>query len=88
MSAQTLRKPELLKGRCDPSGYPCWPHDGETLVAAGYGWRQHDVASAAGVAVILLYYDQLNPLSGPFRSRQGYRPLWNIWTAQPAATIR
>lgn len=48
----------------------------------------HREASAAGVAVMLLHYDQLNPLSGPFWSRQGYRPLWNIWEVRPAHTIR
>jgi GNAT superfamily N-acetyltransferase len=45
-------------------------------------------ASAAGVAVMLLHYQLLNPLSGPFWSRQGYRPLWNIWELRPARTIR
>jgi GNAT superfamily N-acetyltransferase len=48
----------------------------------------HQKASAAGVAVILLHYQLLNPLSGPFWSRQGYRPLWNIWELRPAGAIR
>ena len=48
----------------------------------------HQKASAAGVAVMLLHYQLLNPLSGPFWSRQGYRPLWNIWELRPARTIR
>lgn len=48
----------------------------------------HQRASAAGVAVMLLHYELLNPLSGPFWSRQGYRPLWNIWELRPARTIR
>jgi GNAT superfamily N-acetyltransferase len=48
----------------------------------------HRKSSAAGVAVILLHYQLLNPLSGPFWSRQGYRPLWNIWELRPARTIR
>jgi GNAT superfamily N-acetyltransferase len=50
--------------------------------------RVHQKASAAGVAVMLLHYQLLNPLSGPFWSRQGYRPLWNIWELRPARSIR
>jgi GNAT superfamily N-acetyltransferase len=45
-------------------------------------------AAAAGVAVTLLHYGQVNPLSGPFWSRQGYRPLWTTWEARPARTLR
>lgn len=45
-------------------------------------------ARAAGVAVTLLDYGQVNPLSGPFWSRQGYRPLWTTWEARPAWTLR
>lgn len=48
----------------------------------------HREASAAGVAVMLLHYQLLNPLSGPFWSRQGYRPLWNMWELRPACAIR
>jgi GNAT superfamily N-acetyltransferase len=47
-----------------------------------------DAAAAAGVAVTLLHYGQVNPLSGPFWSRQGYRPLWTTWEAVPARTLR
>jgi GNAT superfamily N-acetyltransferase len=47
----------------------------------------HQKATAAGVAVVLLHYQLLNPLSGPFWSRQGYRPLWNIWELRPARTM-
>ena len=50
--------------------------------------RLRQQAQAAGVAVILLHYEQLNPLSGPFWHRQGYRPLWNIWEVRPARAIR
>lgn len=50
--------------------------------------RLHQEARDAGVAVMLLHYEQLNPLSGPFWNRQGYRPLWNIWEARPARAIR
>lgn len=42
----------------------------------------------AGVAVTLLHYEQTNPLSVPFWSRQGYRPLWTSWEARPAGAIR
>jgi GNAT superfamily N-acetyltransferase len=48
----------------------------------------HREAGAAGVAVTLLHYEQLNPLSVPFWSRQGYRPLWTTWQATPASAIR
>jgi GNAT superfamily N-acetyltransferase len=48
----------------------------------------HREADAAGVAVTLLHYEQLNPLSMPFWSRHGYRPLWTTWQATPASAIR
>jgi GNAT superfamily N-acetyltransferase len=48
----------------------------------------HREAEAAGVAVILLHYEQLNPLSVPFWSRHGYRPLWTTWQASPARALR
>jgi len=48
----------------------------------------HREADAAGVAVTLLHYEQLNPLSAPFWSRQGYRPLWTTWQATPARAVR
>ena len=48
----------------------------------------HHEAEAAGAAVILLHYEQLNPLSMPFWSRHGYRPLWTTWQASPARAIR
>jgi GNAT superfamily N-acetyltransferase len=48
----------------------------------------HREAEAAGVAVILLHYEQLNPLSVPFWSRHGYRPLWTTWQVSPARAIR
>ena len=47
----------------------------------------HQKASAAGVAVMLLHYQLLNPLSGPFWSRQGYRPLWHISGCGRARTM-
>jgi GNAT superfamily N-acetyltransferase len=56
---------------------------GAALVAAA-----HREMEAAGVAAVLLHYGQLNPLSAPFWSRQGYRPLWTSWEARPARAIR
>lgn len=47
-----------------------------------------DAVGAAGVPVILLHYEQLNPLSMPFWSRHGYRPLWTTWQASPASAMR
>jgi GNAT superfamily N-acetyltransferase len=43
---------------------------------------------AAGVGLTLLNYAQANPLSVPFWSQQGYRPLWTYWEARPAAAVR
>lgn len=57
-------------------------------VGAALVGRMHREAEAAGVAVTLLRYEQLNPLSVPFWSRQGYRPLWNVWEVRPARAIR
>jgi GNAT superfamily N-acetyltransferase len=56
---------------------------GASLVA-----EAHREMEAAGVASVLLHYGQLNPLSAPFWSRQGYRPLWTSWEARPARAIR
>jgi GNAT superfamily N-acetyltransferase len=49
--------------------------------------RLHQETSAAGVAVILLHYELLNPLAGPFWHRHGYRPLWTIRETRPAQAI-
>jgi len=48
----------------------------------------HREATAAGVRVTLLHYAQVNPLSVPFWSHQGYRPLWTSWEASPASALR
>ena len=50
--------------------------------------RLHGDIAAAGVPVTLLHYEQVNPLSAPFWSQQGYRPLWITWEARPARAIR
>lgn len=56
---------------------------GAALVTAA-----HQAAGSAGTAATLLHYGMLNPLSGPFWHRAGYRPLWTGWQARPAATLR
>jgi GNAT superfamily N-acetyltransferase len=57
-------------------------------VGAAMAAHLHREVEAAGVAVTLLHYAQVNPLSGPFWSQQGYRPLWTVWEAQPARNLR
>jgi GNAT superfamily N-acetyltransferase len=57
-------------------------------VGAALAARFHTEAQAAGVAVNLLHYTQVNPRSVPFWSQQGYRPLWTIWEAHPASSLR
>lgn len=48
----------------------------------------HAELEPAGVDVALLHYSHANPLSVPFWSRQGYRPLWTTWETRPARTLR
>ena len=48
----------------------------------------HATAAAAGVSVILLQYEQVNPLAVPFWGARGYRPLWTTWEARPARMLR
>ncbi len=57
-------------------------------VAAALVGQLHRTADESGVAVTLLHYEQVNPLSGPFWNQQGYRPLWTSWEARPAGTLR
>jgi GNAT superfamily N-acetyltransferase len=57
-------------------------------VAAALVGLLHRAADESGVAVTLLHYEQVNPLSGPFWHQQGYRPLWTSWEARPASTLR
>ena len=57
-------------------------------VAAALTGQLHQAADESGVAVTLLHYEQVNPLSGPFWHGQGYRPLWTSWEARPASTLR
>jgi GNAT superfamily N-acetyltransferase len=48
----------------------------------------HRRLDASAVAVTLLHHGQLNPLSTPFWSRMGYRPLWTSWEIRPALALR
>lgn len=56
---------------------------GAALVAAA-----HQALDELAVPVTLLHYAQVNPVSGPFWSRMGYRPLWTTWEIRPAAALR
>ena len=56
---------------------------GAALVA-----RAHAALHDAGADVVLLHYSLLNPLSGPFWHRHGYRPLWTWWETRPASALR
>jgi hypothetical protein len=64
------------------------PADRGSGAAAALVGRFHEAAGAARVPVTLLHYEQTNPLSAPFWSRQGYRPLWTSWEARPACAVR
>ncbi len=64
------------------------PEDRGTGVGAALVRALHARLDAAGVAVTLLHHSQVNPLSGPFWNRMGYRPLWTSWEARPARALR
>jgi GNAT superfamily N-acetyltransferase len=64
------------------------PTERASGIGAMLAARLHREIEAAGVAVTLLHYEQTNPLSAPFWSRQGYRPLWTSWETRPAGTLR
>jgi GNAT superfamily N-acetyltransferase len=57
-------------------------------VGAALAGQAHAAADAHGVALTLLHYAQLNPVSGPFWNRMGYRPLWTGWETSPAGALR
>jgi len=59
-----------------------------TGIGAALAARLNADVLAAGVPLTLLIYAQVNPLSVPFWSQQGYRPLWTYWEARPAAALR
>jgi GNAT superfamily N-acetyltransferase len=48
----------------------------------------HQQLDDAGVAATLGFYSLANPLSVPFWSRLGYRPLWTFWETRPAPALR
>jgi GNAT superfamily N-acetyltransferase len=48
----------------------------------------HAQLDERGIAVTLLHHSQVNPVSGPFWNRMGYRPLWTSWEIRPAAALR
>jgi GNAT superfamily N-acetyltransferase len=57
-------------------------------VGAALTGQLHRAAAVASVSVILLQYEQVNPLAVPFWGRQGYRPLWSTWEVRPARMLR
>jgi GNAT superfamily N-acetyltransferase len=64
------------------------PDDRGSGTGAALITKVHEALDARGIDLTLLHYAQLNPLSGPFWHRMGYRPLWSIWAALPASTLR
>jgi GNAT superfamily N-acetyltransferase len=64
------------------------PAERASGIGAALAARLHRDIEAAGVAVTLLHYEQTNPLSVPFWSEQGYRPLWTSWETRPAGSLR
>ena len=65
-----------------------WAGQRGTGTGAAMAAELHRETEGAGVPLILLHYAQVNPLSAPFWSRQGYRPLWTIWEAWPPGAVR
>ena len=57
-------------------------------IATALAGTAHEELDKAGVAVTVLHHSQVNPVSGPFWNRMGYRPLWTSWETRPAATLR
>jgi GNAT superfamily N-acetyltransferase len=64
------------------------PGERSAGVGAALTGRLHHTAALAGISVILLQYEQVNPLAVPFWGAQGYRPLWTTWEARPARMLR
>lgn len=66
-----------------PASYLTCGVVGAASRGGGVGYRLvravHDFLDAAGVAASLLHYAAVNPLSAPFWSRCGYRPLTTTW---------
>src|SRR5579862_238180 len=70
-----------------PSMYLC-PEERGTGTGTALITSVHHALDTRGIDLSLLHYAQLNPLSGPFWHRMGYRPLWSTWAARPASTLR
>jgi GNAT superfamily N-acetyltransferase len=64
------------------------PAEREAGVGAALTGQLHRTAALAKVSVILLQYEQVNPLAVPFWGARGYRPLWTTWEARPARMLR
>ena len=64
------------------------PEERGTGTAAMLVRQAHAFLDAERIAVTLLHYSQVNPASGPFWARMGYRPLWTSWQVRPAAALR
>jgi predicted N-acetyltransferase YhbS len=81
---------EMVRG--GPTGYlACLsvdPGQRGTGVGAALAAVVHRELDQRRVATTLLHYTLFNPLSAPFWSRQGYRPLWTIWEVRPAGLLR
>ena len=64
------------------------PQERGTGVGAALVAAAHQALDRLAVRVTLLHHAQVNPVSGPFWSRMGYRPLWTTWEVRPAAALR
>jgi GNAT superfamily N-acetyltransferase len=93
----TVTPPELAGWVAGLSSATTPAYLGTTVVLAP--WRASGVGAAlvaqahtaldrAGVDLTLLHYTPFNPLSAPFWSRAGYRPLWSWWAVSPASRLR
>jgi GNAT superfamily N-acetyltransferase len=63
-------------------------HERGTGIGSALVRHLHARLDSSGVEVTLLHHSQVNPLSGPFWYRMGYRPLWTSWEARPAGALR
>jgi GNAT superfamily N-acetyltransferase len=48
----------------------------------------HELIDRSEIDITLLHHAALNPLSAPFWSRCGYRPLWTAWEVRPHTAVR
>jgi hypothetical protein len=72
---------------CTTLGY-VRPQERGAGVGAALAARLHGEIDPVGIAATLLRYEQLNPYAAAFWSRQRYRPLWTMWEARPALSLR